>query len=757
MGTSARSGFVTAAPFRSLRQQQRQRQRGRNCCGLSAQNSAWVGSLPQGKRGPAVGGQKCTLSSRPSRNRRRARWTCFDVGFLGGLEEALELLIATVAVVPIFKRLNLSPVLGFLVAGVALGPHGFKLIPNVEAISEIADIGVLFLLFEMGLELSLDRLKKLRVYAFGLGTLQMMITSTVLAAGAKFMGAGISESLVIGTGLSLSSSAFVLQLLAERKEKSTRYATATFGVLLLQDVAVVPLLVLVPLLATTEWSGMQEVETLISALALTALKALGAITGVVFIGGALLRPLFRFVSESRSPEAFTSVVLATVLGAGLITDALGLSMTLGAFIAGVLLSESSFRAKIVVDIEPFRGLLLGLFFITTGMSMDLSLFLTQPLEIIALIVSLIGVKASILGLLSLPFGLSAAEGTKIGLLLGQGGEFGFVLFALANKLGFLPEEVNQILVVVIVLTMALTPAMTEVASRLAPVIESRLHPTGVDDIEEVVPNFKYNLTNAVVIVGFGEVGAVVADMLARKFLTFIAVDNNPQKVEEANVQGIPCLLADAQQPGFLADLGIEKPAAVVLTMNSSKVAVGAIAAVRSTFPDAPIYVRAHDLGRMRLLTNLGVVATFPESFETSLALGEEVLRGYNIPEQDVVAIGRTLRNERGFAEIRKSNDSNRRDTLARRSDSKVVRSDEDDKSGEVNGDNKVYALTGGSQVSEPRHVTELRNVNGRSDAEDGRDSSQARHVTEDAVSEIADDKDAIISQKARTGSLDDER
>uniref|UniRef100_A0A7S2ZPD3 Cation/H+ exchanger transmembrane domain-containing protein n=1 Tax=Rhodosorus marinus TaxID=101924 RepID=A0A7S2ZPD3_9RHOD len=400
-------------------------------------------------------------SSRPSRG-----WQCIDVGFLGGLEETIELLIATAVVVPIFKRLNLSPILGFLSAGVALGPHGLRVITDVADISQIADIGVLFLLFEMGLELSIDRLRKLRVYAFGLGTLQMAFTSAALAAGALFMGAGISEALVVGSSLSLSSSAFVLQLLAERKEQATRYATAAYGILLLQDIAVVPLLVLVPLLSTTEWSGFREIEGLFVAVAATAAKALAAVVGVVVVGGTVLRPVFRFVSESRSSEAFTSVVLGTVLGAGLVTDALGLSMTLGAFIAGVLLSESSYRSKIKVDIEPFRGLLLGLFFITTGMSMDLSVFAEQPVEITALIVSLIGVKASTLALLSLPFNLTTAESTKLGLILGQGGEFGFVIFALANKLGFLPDDVNKILVVVIVSSMALTPAMAEAGARL---------------------------------------------------------------------------------------------------------------------------------------------------------------------------------------------------------------------------------------------------------------------------------------------------
>jgi len=573
-------------------------------------------------------------------------WQCIDVGFLGGLEETIELLIATAAVVPIFKRFNLSPVLAFLSAGVVLGPHGLRVITDVADISQIADIGVLFLLFEMGLELSFDRLRKLRIYAFGLGTLQMACTSAVLAGGALFMGAGISEALVVGSSLSLSSSAFVLQLLAERKEQATRYATAAYGILLLQDIAVVPLLVLVPLLSTTEWTGFREIEGLFLAVAATAAKAIVAVLGVVVIGGTVLRPVFRFVSESRSSEAFTSVVLATVLGAGLVTDELGLSMTLGAFIAGVLLSESSYRSKIKVDIEPFRGLLLGLFFITTGMSMDISVFAEQPLEITALIVSLIGVKASILALLSLPFKLTTAESTKLGLILGQGGEFGFVIFALANKLGFLPDDVNKILVVVIVSSMALTPVLAEAGARMAPIIQDSLPASETETGEEVViPSQTLLQKDVVIVVGYGAVGKVVVDMLTRKFIPFIVIDRNEDLIRDASVKGLPCVCADAEKPEFIREAGVSSPTAVVLTMNSAHISIDVVANIRLEILEVPVYVRAHDIENMKQLSNLGVVATYPETFETSLLLGQRVLRGYGIASQDAKAIAKVLRNE----------------------------------------------------------------------------------------------------------------
>eukprot|EP00189_Rhodosorus_marinus_P001729 CAMPEP_0113969026 /NCGR_PEP_ID=MMETSP0011_2-20120614/9960_1 /TAXON_ID=101924 /ORGANISM="Rhodosorus marinus" /LENGTH=683 /DNA_ID=CAMNT_0000982381 /DNA_START=267 /DNA_END=2318 /DNA_ORIENTATION=+ /assembly_acc=CAM_ASM_000156 len=584
---------------------------------------------------------------------------------VGGLKETLELLIASAVVVPLFKRFNLSPVLGFLAAGVALGPHGLRLVTELDDIAQIADIGVLFLLFEMGLELSIDRLKKLRVYAFGLGTLQMALTSTALAAGALMMGAGISESLVIGTSLSLSSSAFVLQLLAERKEQSSRYATAAFGVLLLQDIAVVPLLVLVPLLSTTEWTGFQQIEGLITAILATAAKAVAGVFAVVVGGGFVLRPVFRFVSESRSAEAFTSVVLATVLGAGFITNELGLSMTLGAFIAGVLLSESSYRSRIQVDIEPFRGLLLGLFFITTGMSMDISVFLEQPLETAALIASLIAVKSTILGLLARPFNLSAPESAKLGLILGQGGEFGFVLFALANKLGFLPDDVNKILVVVIVSSMALTPLMAEIGAKLAPIIQGPQY-SEVEEEErerELVKSQTRVSKNVVIIIGYGEVGHLVVDMLSRKFIPFIVIDKNESLVRDATLQGVPCVCADAEQHGFLNDHGITSPTAVVLTMNSSRIATGVVNNMQVENPEVPIYVRARDMRKMNRLKNLGVVATYPETLESSLALAEEVMRGYGIPDQDVRSIAKSLRNERGFDELKRIKKRIRADAL----------------------------------------------------------------------------------------------
>jgi len=296
---------------------------------------------------------------------------CSEAGVLGALQETLELLVATVVVIPGFRRFKVSPVLGFLLAGVVMGPHGLRLVKDVEDIKELADFGVLFLLFEMGLELSLERLRKLRKYAFGLGTLQVAVTSLLLTIGAYLMGASGQESIVIGTALSLSSSAFVLQLLAERGERQSRAATAAFGILLFQDIAVVPLLVLIPLLSTSGWVGMKQIELLASAVGMTVVKALGVLALAVLIGGQLLKNVFALVAESQSSEAFMALILLTVLGAAFFTEEVGLSMTLGAFLGGVLLSETNFRSRIISDSEPFRGLLLGLFFITTGMSMDL--------------------------------------------------------------------------------------------------------------------------------------------------------------------------------------------------------------------------------------------------------------------------------------------------------------------------------------------------------------------------------------------------
>ncbi|GJD07495.1 K(+) efflux antiporter 3, chloroplastic [Galdieria sulphuraria] len=567
----------------------------------------------------------------------RLEWTAVDTGWTSSLQDTLELLAATVAIVPVFKRINLSPVLGFLLSGVILGPHGFRLVKDVEDIKHLADFGVLFLLFEMGLELSIDRLRKLRKYAFG---------------------ASIPESFVIGGALAMSSSAFVLQLLGERGERQSKTGLATFGILLLQDVAVVPLLVVLPLMQNFRHLSLLEVEQMLHMLGMTSLKALAVLNSIVLIGGFLLRRLFQFVSGSGDAEAFTATVLLTVLGTGWLTGQFGLSMTLGAFVAGVLLAESNFRNRIKADTDPFRGLLLGLFFITTGMSIDLHLALEYPIQLCTLIGAIILIKSLVVIGLSLPFGLSLSEAVEVGLLLGQGGEFAFVLFALASNLGILPEIVNDLLIAAVVCSMALTPFLADLGTKLSLWIarqrsvsysftgvslEDTLETPEDSSFNGMIPNRVKTERKPVVLCGFGPEGRMIGRMLMEKKITFIAVDKNKSVIRDALAEGLPCIYGDLFDPSSLRSDVFGYPDVFVITSDDIVVASKIFQSIRSTFPEAHTFALTPSVKQKRQLRSVGVEFVFSESYEASIQVGGAVLEFLGLTKSDVLALKRSYR------------------------------------------------------------------------------------------------------------------
>lgn len=584
-----------------------------------------------------------------------------DPGVISGVTEALEFLAATTLVIPIFRRLNLSPILGFLLGGVVLGPHGLRLIRDVEDIRQLADFGVLFLLFEMGLELSLDRLRKLRKYAFGMGTLQIVVTAIVLGLGAYGMGGTVAESAVIGSALSLSSSAFILQILTEKGERQSRAGVASFGVLLMQDLAIVPLLLLVPLLKNPALNGDHVTVSAVTPPAMHAIRegakhvisALGILNFVILAGGAFLKRFFTFVADSRSSEAFTSAVLLTVLGTAMVTEEIGLSMTMGAFVGGVLLAESSFRSRIKVDLEPFRGLFLGLFFTTTGMSLDLSLFIREPLQITFLITSLIFCKTVVTTFAGLPFGLSLAESIRVGLLLGQGGEFAFVLFALGNKLGFLPDSVNSFLITTVVASMALTPFLYQLGTTLAPQIDKFVASAGgVPTQKAAIKEVADDDVGFVVILGYGPVGKVVGRMLSRKFIRWVAVDIDRETVAKATENNLSVVYGDSVKPAeILEAMGLSAPDAFVITHGQDELVEDVLEAIRASFSDRPIYLRAKNQKQQKRFLKLGARAMYPETLETSLQLGQSVLQGFKTSVVDISAIKSEIRGDFELKEV----------------------------------------------------------------------------------------------------------
>ncbi|KAK1439989.1 hypothetical protein QVD17_05814 [Tagetes erecta] len=617
-----------------------------------------------------LGGRRFNISKNHRRFQRGGRYhmnATLDVG--GAIEvindlglDTLTFLAVTVLVVPAFKIIKSSPILGFFFAGVVLNQFG--LIRNLTDVKVLSEWGILFLLFEMGLELSLARLKALAKFAFGMGLTQVILSTLAFtsfelppngAIGTRILEflfhsrpdlvniRSIDEAIVIGAALSLSSSAFVLQLLAEKGELPTRFGSATLGILLLQDIAVVPLLVILPVL---ESQNLVQ-ESILPMLVKESLKALGGL-GLLSLGGKfLLRRVFEVVAEARSSEAFVALCLLTVAGTSLITQKLGFSDTLGAFLAGALLAETNFRTQIEADIRPFRGLLLGLFFVTTGTSIDMQLLFREWPNVLSLLAGLIVIKTLIITAIGPRVGLTLQESVRIGLLLSQGGEFGFVVFSLANRLGVLPLELNKLLIIVVVLSMALTPLLNDLGRKAADFIGENVE----EDKPAQVANF--DATDPVVILGFGQMSQVLANFLSTPLANgidgdagwpFVAFDLDPSVVKASSQLGFPILYGDGSRAAVLQSAGISSPKAVMVMYEGRQRAVEAVERIRLAFPAIPIYARAQDIPHLLDLKEAGATDAILENAETSLQLGSRLLKGLGVMSDDVNFLSQLVRD-----------------------------------------------------------------------------------------------------------------
>ena len=386
--------------------------------------------------------------------------------YMNGAKGDTLLLLATTALnTPICKALCVSPILGFLSLGLAAGPKGFNLVKDVHTTEMIADLGIVLFLFEMGIHLSFDTLMKMKKDVFGLGGCQFLITALAVAAIAGYCGQSTAAMVVIGGSIALSSSAFVLQLLKDKDEMGSRFGKSSFGVLLLQDLAVVPLLVVTQILGGDNSAGVG------AAIGQAVIQATLALTIISLAGKYLLNPFFKLVADADNQDAFVGAILTTILGMSFLTEGLGLSNTLGAFLAGVLLSETKFRHQIETEISPFRGILVGLFFFTVGFEIDLKLIGSKPALIGGIVAGIISLKAVIATALAMAFGLGKATSQRVGLILAQGGEFAFVAFRLARSFGILDEDTTKLMLTCVSLTMAVTPFLEEFGAKMATKIE----------------------------------------------------------------------------------------------------------------------------------------------------------------------------------------------------------------------------------------------------------------------------------------------
>ncbi len=542
------------------------------------------------------------------------------------LFDVLIFLSAAVIAVPIFRRLGLSPILGYLTAGLIIGPHSFALIEDTEASHKFAEFGVVFLLFMIGLELSIERLKTLGWKVFGLGSLQVIITGVLIGTAAWAFGLSINAATIIGGGLALSSTAFVLQLLTERSERATPYGLTTFSILLLQDLAVVPLLLLVTLLGSNETS-------FIEAFSMSALKGGIALLLIIGFGRYFLRPLFHVIAATRNSELFVSTTLLIVLGMGWAMSQAGLSMELGALLAGVLLAETEYKHQIEADIKPFRGILLGLFFMTIGMLIDVFFIFNNLGTITLIVISLLIGKMIIITCLCRLFKMPFSTSIRTGFALSQGGEFGFVLFGAALALKIISPHITQILLAVIAITMLLTPLMFLAGEKISNLIDKKTN-AEPDPIDEEIQN----LNNHILIAGFGRVGQTVAKVVSDAGYSYVALDLDQNRVKKCRGKTMQVYYGDASQIKVLEAAGISRATSVVVTLDDQATASRTVAALRAQYKDLPIYVRARDRKHIQHLETVGATAIVSEAAESSLQLGSVILSSLDVSTDEITSL-----------------------------------------------------------------------------------------------------------------------
>jgi len=555
------------------------------------------------------------------------------------VQEALLFLTAAVVVVLLLHRLRISPVLGYLLAGLLIGPSGLGVIGEVEEVRAVAELGVVFLLFVIGLELSVDRLRALKKWVFGLGTAQVAVTSVVIGGIAFAWGNSVEVAVVLGMCLALSSTAVVVQLLVERGQVATPTGRLSFAVLLFQDLAVVPILVLVSVLGSP---GDQPIAV---TLALSVVKAVVAVVVILLIGRYTLGPLLRRVAATRSTDLFTATALLIVLGTGWATNIGGLSAALGAFLAGLVLAGTEFRHQVESDIQPFKGLLLGLFFLAVGMGIDVNLIVDQLGMVLAAVVGLIVIKAVITAVLAVAFGAPRDVAIRSGLLLGEGGEFAFVVIGVALASRLLPVETAQFMFAVVGLSIVATPFLPAIADRIA----ARFAPPQPDLPPGAAVDDHSGLTGHVIIAGFGRVGQTVAQLFAEQQVPWVAVDLGADLVRRLRDGGQPIHYGDGSRPEILKQLGADTASAVIVTLDQPAAAARTVEAVRRHWPHLKVFARSRDREHAAELLAEGCVAVVPETFESSLTLAKGALEALGVPTAAVEELVAQHRNNAGPA------------------------------------------------------------------------------------------------------------
>ncbi|MCU7811120.1 MAG: monovalent cation:proton antiporter-2 (CPA2) family protein [Candidatus Thiodiazotropha sp. (ex Notomyrtea botanica)] len=555
------------------------------------------------------------------------------------LQIILLLLGVAVITVTLFRRLHLPPILGYLIVGILVGPFGTGMVASTEDTRFLAEFGVVFLLFTIGLEFSLPQMIAMKGSVFGLGGSQVLITSIIIAIGAWLLGLSPQAAVISGAILALSSTAIVIKQLSEQVELNAEHGRLGVSILLFQDLAVIPLLVVIPILAGDSGSGM--FWPLIQAV----VKAALVFAAIMAVGHWLLRPLFHEIARARSAELFTLTVLLVSLAAAWLTHEAGLSLALGAFLAGMMLGETEYRHQIEADIRPFQDVFLGLFFVTVGMRVDLVSLLPILHWVILLSVILILFKASVILILARLSGRSIATAFRSGLLLAQGGEFGFVLLDLSLGSGLLPGEPGQLLFAAIIISMAASPFLIRYNGKLAQTFCTlRSGSSGTGEIGEIQEESK-DLEKHVILCGYGRIGQNIGRLLDREGFQYIALDLDPGVIREAHEAGEPVHFGDAVRQEILQAAGLQRASAVVLTFEDHLSAMKILALVREEAPALPVLVRTKDDAHLDELEAAGAAEVMPEAVEASLMMGGQLLLLLKVPGSRIFKIMREIRED----------------------------------------------------------------------------------------------------------------
>lgn len=554
------------------------------------------------------------------------------------------LLGIAVFVVAISRRLHFPPILGYIIVGMIVGPYGLSLIEKEENISLLAEFGIVFLLFAIGLEFSINQVIAMRKLVFGLGTAQVVVTALVVYAIGSLAGLDTNTNIVISGAFALSSTAIVIKQLTEQSEIHSRHGRSTVGILIFQDIMAIPLLILIPALALSMTDGNEN--ALATTLGIAFLKGVMVVVIMHLIGRYLLKPLFHEVALAKSQELFTLTVLTVALGAAAFTEEMGLSMTLGAFLAGMMLSETKYRHQIESDIRPFQDIFLGLFFVTVGMLISIDILIEHFWTVLLITLGIFVVKGVILYGISRLFGKPQGVSTRIALSLSQVGEFTLVIMTLAFTYNLLPEEEGNILLTAAVLSMSIAPFLIKFNGKLANLLHPTSYKANQKAIEHSIEEETQHISNHVILCGFGRVGQIVGRLLHFSNQRFIALDMDILRVNEAHAAGENVYYGDASKPNILHAAVIEKAKVVIITFDDLHATLKILKTIRQINQNIPILVRTLDDTNLNELTEAGATEIIPDTFESSIMLASHLLIMLGHPPRRVLRLTRSIRKDR---------------------------------------------------------------------------------------------------------------